>query len=121
MYRTAIVIGLMLVAGNASAQSKPANAGDAKRGEQHFLSDGCWQCHGIGGNGAVLTGPRLAHTELEFDAFQNQLRHPSSEMPPYEARIVSDQTVADLYAYLKAQPAAPDAKSLPLLQSEGVR
>ena len=121
MKKTALVIGVMLAAGGAFAQEKAAPAGDAKRGEQHFMSDGCWQCHGIGGNGAILTGPRLARTELEFESFKNQLRHPASEMPPYEAAVVSEQTLADLYAFIRSRPAARDAKSLPLLMGEGVK
>jgi mono/diheme cytochrome c family protein len=121
MKKTAIVMGALLLAGSALAQEKAAPAGDVQRGEKHFMSDGCYQCHGIGGNGAILTGPRLARTELDFESFRNQLRHPASEMPPYEAPVVSEQTVADLYAFVKSRPAAADAKSLPLLMGEGVK
>jgi cytochrome c1 len=36
-------------------------------------------------------------------------------MPPYTSKVVSDQAVADIYAYLKSVPAPPLAKNIPLL------
>ncbi len=109
-----------LLAGPAFAQDA-APAGDIKNGEKHFLSDGCYQCHGIGGNGAAATGPKLSRTALPYDAFLNQLRKPASEMAPYEAAIVPDKVAADIYAYLKSLPASPAAKDLPLLMGMGVK
>ncbi len=39
-------------------------------------------------------------------------------MPPYQQSEVSDQKLANIYAYLKALPSAsPDAESIPLLQA----
>ena len=109
-----------LFSGAALAQDA-APAGDIKNGEKHFLSDGCYQCHGVGGNGAALTGPKLSRTALPFEAFLNQLRKPAAEMAPYEAAIMPEKTAADIYAYLKAQPASPAAKDLPLLMGMGVK
>jgi ubiquinol-cytochrome c reductase cytochrome c subunit len=108
-----------LLAGPALAQDAPA--GDIKNGEKHFMSDGCYQCHGIGGNGAALTGPKLSRTALPYESFANQLRKPASEMPPYEATVVPDKVVADIFAYVKSLPASPAAKDLPLLMGMGVK
>jgi cytochrome c553 len=36
-------------------------------------------------------------------------------MPPYEPGVVSDQDVANIYAYLQAQPAPKAGKDIPLL------
>jgi hypothetical protein len=36
-------------------------------------------------------------------------------MPPYTSKVVSDQDVADIYAFLKSLPPAPSAKNIPLL------
>lgn len=110
-----------LVATPALAQDAVTPAGDVKNGERHFISDGCYQCHGVGGNGAALTGPRLSRTEYPYEAFINQLRHPGSDMPPYEAAIVPDQVVADIYAYVKSRPASRPAKDIPLLMNMGVK
>ncbi len=105
----------------ALAQDAQAPAGDIKNGEKHYISDGCYQCHGVGGNGAALTGPRLSRTEFPYEAFINQLRHPGSDMPPYEASIVPDQVVADIYAYVKNLPPSRPAKDIPLLMGMGVK
>ena len=120
MKKTMIAIAATIVASAALAQEKPAPAGDVARGLEKFSTIGCWQCHGIGGGGSQ-TGPRLAKTVLSYEAFANQLRHPASDMPPYEASVATDQTVADLYAYVKSRPEAPELKNLPLLQKSGIK
>jgi mono/diheme cytochrome c family protein len=102
---------IALIASPALAQQ----GGDAKNGEKHFLSDGCYQCHGYAGQGATQTGPRISRTALTFDQFLNQLRHPANAMAPYEEPIMPEKTAADIYAYLKAMPEPPDPKSLQLL------
>ena len=114
------LIAASLVSGIAFAQ-QAAPAGNAENGKKHFISDGCWQCHGMTGNGAALTGPRLAQTQLPFDAFVMQLRQPSNDMPPYEAAVVTQQTAADIYAYVKSLPDSPNAKDVPLIMNMGVK
>jgi hypothetical protein len=37
------------------------------------------------------------------------------EMPPYTAKVVSDQDLADIYAFLQSLPRPPDPKSIRLL------
>ncbi len=114
------LIAASLMSGTAFAQ-QAAPTGNAENGKKHFLSDGCWQCHGRSGNGAALSGPRLAQTELPFEAFVMQLRQPANEMPPYEAAVVSEQTAADIYAYVKSLPGSPNAKDIPLIMNMGVK
>lgn len=103
----------------ASAQSsggqQAAPQGDAKAGQQLFLADGCWECHGTVGQGGVITGPRLAHTALPEAAVLQQLRVPQNAMPPYEASVISDAQVADIYAWLESLPAPQSAATIPLL------
>jgi hypothetical protein len=36
-------------------------------------------------------------------------------MPPYSEQILSNDDLADIYAFLQTIPASPDAKSIPLL------
>ena len=121
IFAITLLAGLSLCANSALAQQAAAPAGDIENGKKHYTTDGCYQCHGTLGNGAALTGPKLANTELPFDAFLMQLRQPSNDMPPYEAKIISDKTVADIYAYMKSLPKSPDAKTLPLLTGMGVK
>jgi mono/diheme cytochrome c family protein len=95
--------------GVAAAQTP----GDAAKGKTIFMADGCYECHGTVGQGGRATGPRLAHTPLPLDAFLQQLRQPSNEMPPYEPGVVPDAAAADIYAYLQSLPAP--ANDVPLL------
>ena len=101
----------------ASGQQIPAPAGNADSGKKLFRETGCYQCHGLAGQGAVMTGPHVSRTELPFDAFLNQLRHPANQMPPYEAAVLSDQDAADIYAYVRQMPPPRDPNSIPLLKT----
>jgi hypothetical protein len=38
-------------------------------------------------------------------------------MPPYTSKVVPDQDLADIYAFLQAQPQPPPAKNIPLLNN----
>lgn len=98
-----------------AAQQQGSPAGDPAKGKQVFMADGCFECHGTVGQGGRLTGPRLARTELPMDAFLQQLRQPSNEMPPYEPGVLSDAAAGDIYAYLKSLPAPKAGKDIPLL------
>ena len=119
LFTITLLAGLSFGASAALAQ-QPA-AANIENGKKHYTTDGCYQCHGTLGNGAAISGPKLSNTELPFEAFLMQLRQPANEMPPYEAKIISDATVADIYAYMKSLPPSPDAKSLPLLTGMGVK
>jgi mono/diheme cytochrome c family protein len=107
---------LMLTIASASAQQPSQPAGNTEHGKTLYRETGCYQCHGLAGQGAMMTGPRVSRTEFAFDGFLNQLRHPANQMPPYEAAVVSDQDAADIYAYLRQMPAPPEANSIPLLK-----
>ena len=111
-----VVAALVPAPGPAAAQQASSPAGNAAHGKALFREIGCYQCHGLAGQGALMTGPRVSRTELPLDAFLNQLRHPVNQMPPYEAAVVSDRDAADIYAYLKQMPEPPDPNSIPLLK-----
>ena len=99
----------------APAQNNAAPKGDAANGKKIFASYGCYQCHGYEGQGGV--GARLAPKPLAYQAFTKYLRHPTRDMPPYTEKVVKDQEVADIYAYLLSIPAPPAASSIPLLSN----
>jgi ubiquinol-cytochrome c reductase cytochrome c subunit len=105
----ALVTALALSIGAALA----ASSGDARKGRALFEKTGCYECHGYVGQGALATGPKVARTELPLEAFTMALRSPASDMPPYEAGILSDGDAADIFAYLQSLPAP--AKPDPLL------
>ena len=110
------LVALMLTIGPASAQQASQSSANAGHGKTLYRETGCYQCHGLAGQGAPMTGPRVSRTEFALDGFINQLRHPANQMPPYEAAVLSDQDAADIYAYLRQMPAPPDPNSIPLLK-----
>jgi len=99
----------------AKAQDLPN--GDAVRGKQLYMRDGCTHCHGtVGqGGGGRTGGLRLAQMPIPFAAFLNQLRHPANEMPPYVAAVLSDQDAGDIYVFIASLPQPPDVKTIPAL------
>jgi mono/diheme cytochrome c family protein len=103
---------LVVCAITALAQSKPA---DTANGKRLFERNGCYQCHGWVGQGGTA-GARLAQTRLPLIAFTAYVRNPASGgMPPFRAKVMSDQELADVYAYIKTFPEPKAAKDIPLL------
>ena len=107
----AIVGGLVLANGAALAAS-------VENGKIAYVKNGCWQCHGLLGQGSLITsnGTVLAAGPLSFEIFKNFVRSTNRAMPPYREAILSDADLADIYAYLQSIPKSPDANSIPLLK-----
>lgn len=89
-------------------------AASADNGKKVFEQKGCWQCHGHEGQGGV-TGPRLANTQLSEEALIAFVHNTAGPMPPFSAKLVSDQDLSDIYAFLQARPKPRDPKTIPLL------
>jgi mono/diheme cytochrome c family protein len=107
-----LLLLLMIFGITALAQTK---AGDVANGKRLFERNGCYQCHGYWGQGGNA-GARLAQTRLPFPAFSAFVRNPpSGSMPPFRAKVMSDQELADVYAYIKSIPEPKPAKDIPLL------
>ena len=98
----------------ATAQSPAAPAGDAERGKTLFLRNGCYQCHNHEGQGGAA-GPRIAPAPPPFRGFTAYVRAPRGDMPPYTVKVMSEQDLADVYAYLRSRPRPPDVSTIPLL------
>ena len=107
----AIVGGLVLANGAALAAS-------VENGKIAYVKNGCWQCHGLLGQGSLVTsgGTVLSNSALSFEIFANFVRSTNRAMPPYREAILSDVDLADIYAYLQSIPQPPDANSIPLLK-----
>src|SRR6266850_8355430 len=104
------VLLLLAIGGAAFAQVK---AGDVDNGKRLFERNGCYQCHGYVGQG-VVAGARLAQTRLPLVAFTAYVRNPASGgMPPYRAKVMSDQELADVYAHIKTFPEPKPVKDIP--------
>jgi len=103
--------------GIAALVVSPAFAADAdiERGRASYARQGCYECHGHVGQGGLMTGPRLAPSPLPLSAMALILRAPSGVMPPYSTRILPDEQLADIHAFLASIPAGRPAQSIPLL------
>jgi mono/diheme cytochrome c family protein len=104
------VAGLLL--GQVPGQT--ALAASAEKGKIAFVHHGCWQCHGYQGQGGV-TGLKLAPGPIPFETLSNFVRTTSRAMPPYREEILSNDDLADIYAYLESIPKDPEPASIPLL------
>ena len=102
----------------STAQASSPAAGNVENGKKLFNAVGCFECHDHEGQGGTGTGPRLAGDPITFSAFMNQLRHPTSQMPPYTEKVLSDAQVADIFAFLHSLPKPPPVSSIPLLQGK---
>jgi len=88
--------------------------GNAENGKKLFATYGCYECHGRQGAGAAIA-PRIGPPALTLGGVIRYVRAPTGQMPPYTAKVVSDQDLADIYAFLKSFPAPQPASSIPLL------
>jgi mono/diheme cytochrome c family protein len=115
--RSATVLAAVTLASLVCAQAQDAPKGDAAKGKQLWLADGCSYCHGtVGqGGGGRAAGLRIASQPIPFGAFLNQVRAPANEMPVYVEKVLSDQDVADIFAYIQSLPPPPDLKSIRIL------
>jgi mono/diheme cytochrome c family protein len=106
---TAVAVSVVL--------SHGALAASAEKGKIAFTRFGCWQCHGFEGQGSIATsnGKVLAHDPLPWDTFQAFVRTSNTNMPPFTEKTVSNEDLADIYAYLQSRPKPADYKTIPLL------
>ena len=95
----------------------PALAASAEHGKAAFIQHGCWQCHGTMGQGSIMTsgGKRLAPDPLPWETFLAFVRSSNRAMPAYSEKILPDDDLADIHAYLQSIP-KPDVNGIPLLK-----
>ena len=119
-------VAVTLIAASAFAANaggiglaQDAPPGNAANGKKHYLAQGCFTCHGRAGQGGALNGPApsLAKTEMPFDGFVGQLRDPVNDMPAYAKALLSDQDIADIYAFVESLPGRRPPKDIPLLNN----
>lgn len=96
-----IALTTLLIPGLSAAQQ--GSSRDVENGKRLFVKNGCYECHGYVGQGG-FSGPRIAPWTLGADAVVAYLRHPSGQMPPYTAKVMSDREIIDVAAYLKSIP-----------------
>ena len=88
--------------------------GDAKKGQDLFMKFSCYACHGFSGQNGP--GARLVPMKMPAAAFVAYVRAPRTrQMPSYSAKVVSDQQLTDIHAYVKTLPESKPAKDIPAL------
>lgn len=103
----------------ARPAAQAALAGNAVRGREVYMKVGCYQCHGREGQGSPTTGPRLGPAPSPLAAFARYTRMPRGEMPPYTEKVLSDQDMADMHAFLEGRPQPPAVRDV--FPPEGAR
>ena len=107
-------LGLSAQEARAPAGSNPASAGNAGSGLAEYEDVGCYQCHGYD----ALGPPRLAPGPLPYLVFSDYVRAPTGAMPPYTTKVLTDQQLTDIYAFLESIPETPDVDSIPILSND---
>jgi ubiquinol-cytochrome c reductase cytochrome c subunit len=106
-------VALVTLAAPPSTAQSPTRAASAVNGRRLFAEYYCYACHGTEGQGGA--GPRLI-ARATADPLIRYVRKPSGVMPAYTSKVISEQDLVDIHAYLKSIPPSPPAKSISLLQ-----
>lgn len=118
----ALLAALLLSCSPAVAQAADQRSATVIGGGL-FVSKGCYQCHGLVGQGSLTTGPAIAPPRLPSSAFKAYVRRPSGLMPLYSAKLLPDAELEAIIAYLNTLPRPGAASQIPLLapfvQSKG--
>ncbi|HEX4996879.1 MAG TPA: cytochrome c [Terriglobia bacterium] len=89
--------------------------GNADNGKKLYVKNGCYQCHGLEGQGSNA-GARLAQKSLTAPAFIAYVRKPApGGMPVYSSKVISDADLTEIWTYVKSIPPPPPVTSIPLL------
>ncbi|MBI5928229.1 MAG: c-type cytochrome [Chloroflexi bacterium] len=75
--------------------------GNAEAGATKWQTLPCARCHGETGAG-VPPIPAITNTALDFKVFAADIRRGPADMPAYGPGQVSEQDIADLYAFLRS-------------------
>ena len=62
-----------------------------------------------------MSGPRIAPDPVPFEVVLRYVRKPSGEMPPYTAKVISDQEGGHLW-FLQSRRHPPTAKASQVLK-----
>lgn len=104
---------MSLATSDATAADAPR--GSVERGRTLYMELRCNSCHGTVGQGSGFSaaGPKILPDLFPWEAFLQQMRRPRLDMPAYIPKWVSDQDIADMYAYLVMLRDRPVPKSVP--------
>lgn len=93
-----VILSLTLAACGGGSSSTTEPTGDPAAGKTAFAALPCSGCHGSNAEGNV--GPKLAGFTKGWDVFHTTVRDGRNEMPKFGTDVVTDQQLADVYAWL---------------------
>jgi len=97
----------------------PAHMSDQPTiGEVLYVERGCYQCHGLRGQGSVMSGPALVPLRLTREAFAALVRNPPRAMPPYSKASLSDAELLEVERYVRSFPTPRRPAEIPLLAQQ---
>jgi mono/diheme cytochrome c family protein len=99
---------------DAASENASAPSGRADVGATMYGKVGCYQCHANQAQGG-LAGPRLGPDPIPFARFSQYIRNPTGDMPPYTDKVLSNQDLADIYAFIQSRPRPPAVNTIPAL------
>ncbi|MBT8344672.1 MAG: cytochrome c [Desulfofustis sp.] len=89
-------LGILIVTGCSAPMGNPED------GKRWYSMHNCFACHGPNGNDGKA--PVVNNLGMSYWRFERIVRNAGSPiMPKYPEEKISDQDVADLYAFLKAK------------------
>ena len=116
-----LLVAVLAVAGTCLGATKSATTDTSRvaNGKRIYLADGCFECHGRVGEGGAFNGPAPAlagifskRSSLEVIS---SVRKGPNDMPAYSEKVLSNQELGDIIAYLRSLPGPADPKTYPLL------
>jgi mono/diheme cytochrome c family protein len=112
---SSVCLTIAFAQGAAPHPVDAAANGSVDHGHSLFLKDGCSLCHGTVGQGGAA-GPRIGAMPPPVAYMMTYIRNPTGEMPPYTSKVVSDDDVRDIHAYLASVPKPLGVDKIPELQ-----
>ena len=97
--------------GEEEVEAEEGAVGNPANGQNLFFSLGCNVCHGDRGEG--LVGPTIAMTIVPLDRVVEQYRVPLEAMTAFPPDQVSDEEIADIYAWLQTVERPPESEIIP--------
>jgi len=104
IFLLAFLTSALALAAQTPPAAPPGSGGSIERGKTLYVKNGCAGCHGLEGQGAPTSGPRIGPNPLPLAAFIKYVRAPKNQMPPYTGKVMSDQDLTDVHAFLAARP-----------------
>ena len=101
---TAIITIEPVVQAQDTPLTVSADSGDAAIGAELWQTLECMECHGAdarGGEGPLNVS--IANTSLSFEEFVATVRRGPADMPAFPHSEISDEDLANLYAWLESQ------------------